>query len=196
MHLWPNKKSRPINTNTKSNSSLSVKPLSHTHTPSNQISLQISVAAVDVSHPLLLRRNSSSSVVFEPNHHSTATIFSTSFPSHDLELMSIKPASHSYSSLKDLLPSVGVNSPKPKSALARPDIRIRNRLVKQAAWAYLRPMSTSTDFAGGNFIQRLWSGVAAFIDFVCSNIIRAFDGSLRASRIRSSRLQRSKMCFV
>ncbi|KAI3471890.1 hypothetical protein Pfo_028578 [Paulownia fortunei] len=154
-------------------------------------------------HPLLRRRNSiSTSIVVVPtklvfaNHNSPSTTLSSSFSSDDLELLPIKPASHSYSSLKDLLPSVAVNSPKPKAALPGSNICIRNRLVKQAAWAYLQPMSTSSASTGGNFFQRLWTRVAAFIDFFCRNVIRALDGTLRVIRIRSSRSQRSKMCVV
>lgn len=122
---------------------------------------------------------------------------STALSSDDLELLSIKPASHSYSSLKDLLPSVAVvNSPKTKSARPGPDICIRNRLVKQAARAYLQPMSTAPGSTGGDFFHRLWTRFAAFIDFFCRNVIRALDGTLSVVGIRSSRLQRSKMCLV
>lgn len=119
----------------------------------------------------------------------------TSSSSDDLELLPLKPAaSHAYSSLKDLLPSIGaVNSPKLKTAPLGSDIRIRNRLVKQAARAYLSPMSAYPASADGSFFRRLWSGVAALIDLFCSNAVRILDGALRAVRIRSSG---AKMCLV
>ncbi|CAA3017872.1 Hypothetical predicted protein, partial [Olea europaea subsp. europaea] len=83
-----------------------------------------------------------------------------------------------------------VNSPRPSSphqAQLGPDICIRNRLVKQAAWAYLHPMSISPDSAGKGFLHRLWQRVAAFFDFLNRQIIRALDWILRATKIRSSR---------
>lgn len=115
--------------------------------------------------------------------------------SDDLELLPLKPAaSHAYSSLRDLLPSIGaVNSPKLKTKPIGSDIRIRNRLVKQAARAYLSPMSAYPASADGSFFRRVWSGVAALIDLFCSNAVRILDGALRAVRIRSSG---SKMCLV
>ncbi|KAI3447414.1 hypothetical protein Pfo_004079 [Paulownia fortunei] len=85
-------------------------------------------------HPLLRRRYplSTSMVVVPtkltllPHHNSssttstTTTSSSSSFPSDDLELLSIKPTSHSYTSLKDLLPSVAVNSSPSQIRLTRP----------------------------------------------------------------------------
>nr|GEX87193.1 hypothetical protein [Tanacetum cinerariifolium] len=65
--------------------------------------------------------------------------------SSDFQPVSIKPSS--YTSLRDILPSPNnvVQSPKTPCYVAhsRCDILIRNRLVKEAAWAYLQPMSTS-----------------------------------------------------
>ncbi|KAK4396578.1 hypothetical protein Sango_1494400 [Sesamum angolense] len=146
--------------------------------------------------PLLRRWNSiSTSVVVLPAKLTASNRYSSS-ASDDLQLLSIKPAPHSYSSLKDILPSVAVNSPQPKAAQPGPDICIRNRLVKQAAWAYLQPMSTSLGSTGGNFFHRLWTRVAAVIDFVVRNVVRALDGTLRVIRIRSSSLQRSNMCSL
>ncbi|GFP82693.1 hypothetical protein PHJA_000412400 [Phtheirospermum japonicum] len=160
----------------------------------------VSAAQQYEDHPLLRRRKSSSAskLTLFPHHNSssssttttTATSSSSSFPSDDLELLSIKPTSRSYTSLKDLLPTVAVNSPKPNSAhQAQPgsDICIRNRLVKQAAWAYLQPMSTSPGSAGNNFFHRLWPRVAAFFDFVRRSVIRAVGWTLQVFSIRSSR---------
>ncbi|PIN06035.1 hypothetical protein CDL12_21423 [Handroanthus impetiginosus] len=143
--------------------------------------------------PLLRRRNSiSASIVVMPTkltvlpHQRSASTATSS--SDDLELLSIRPNSHSYTSLKDLLPSAAVNSPKPSSVhQTQPgsDICIRNRLVKQAAWAYLQPMATSPGSADGNFLHRLWPRVAAFFDFVRCNVMRALNWML--SVIQSSR---------
>lgn len=144
-------------------------------------------------YPLLRRRNSISAPVIMvppplPNHSSSGA--TTSSSSDDLELLSIKPSSHSYTSLKDLMPSAAVNSPKPHSApLAQlgSDISIRNRLVKQAAWAYLQPMSTSPGATGDGFFHHLWPRVSAFFDFIRHGVIRILDWTLRFIRIRSSR---------
>ncbi|KAG8374050.1 hypothetical protein BUALT_Bualt11G0090600 [Buddleja alternifolia] len=159
-------------------------------------------------NPLLRRRNSISTSIavvptkltLFPNHNSSSATTSTttsaatsssSFPSDDLELLSIKSsASHSYTSIKDLLPSVAVNSPKPNSphpVHLGSDISIRNRLVKQAAWAYLQPMSTSPDSAAGDFFHRLRRRVAAFFGFVRRSVVRVIDWTLRVIRFRSSR---------
>ncbi|KAH6762145.1 hypothetical protein C2S52_019578 [Perilla frutescens var. hirtella] len=144
-----------------------------------------------------LRRWSSISPSVTTGRSSPSATLSSS--SDDLELLPMKAASHyhsrhSYSSLKDLLPAVAaVNSPKLKSTPPRSDICIRNRLVKQAARAYLSPMSDYPSSGGGNFFHRLWTGVAAFIDFFCVEVVRILDGALRAVRIRSDGF---KMCLV
>ncbi|PIN06586.1 hypothetical protein CDL12_20859 [Handroanthus impetiginosus] len=161
-----------------------------------------SLSAIDLAsapqqskdHPLPRRRSSISSPSGVVPIKLTLDNPSSALSSGDLELLPIKPPSHSYSSLKDLLPSITVNSLKPK--LARSDICIRNRLVKQAAWAYLRPMSTALVSTDGNFFHRLWTRVASFIDFLWTNFIRAIDGSFLGIRIRSSTEHRYKMCFV
>ncbi|GFP85762.1 hypothetical protein PHJA_000719900, partial [Phtheirospermum japonicum] len=84
-------------------------------------------------------------------------------------------------------PTVAVNSLKPNLAQPDSDICIRNRLVKQVAWAYLQPMSTSHSSAGDNFFHRLWPRVAAFFDFVRRSLIRAVGWTLQVFSIRSSR---------
>ncbi|CAI9783327.1 unnamed protein product [Fraxinus pennsylvanica] len=156
----------------------------------NSISASVEVLP---SNLILLQHNSVSSTTTATtitNSTFTSSSSSSSFPSDDIELLSIKPASHNYTSLKDLLPSVAVNSPRPSSshqAQLESDICIRNRLVKQAAWAYLQPMSISPDSAGNGFFHRLWPRVAAFLDFLNRQIIRALDWILRATHIRSSR---------
>lgn len=144
-----------------------------------------------------------------PLHHhppsstsSTASSSSSSSSSSsvvDFDLISIKPVS--YTSLKDLLPPTAVSSPKPNSPShsqsASGEISIKNRLVKQAAWAYLQPMSTAPDSTGRNFLHRIWikllanNQVAALRSFFDLHIFRrlnhAFDWLLRAVRIRGSR---------
>ncbi|KAE8704628.1 hypothetical protein F3Y22_tig00110450pilonHSYRG01066 [Hibiscus syriacus] len=78
----------------------------------------------------------------------------------DLELISLKASFASYTSLKDILPSstVTINSPTAAGSATNSgyEISIRNRLVKQAAWAYLQPMSASPDASGPHFLRRLW----------------------------------------
>ncbi|XP_047967561.1 uncharacterized protein LOC125211696 [Salvia hispanica] len=133
-------------------------------------------------HPLLRRRSSiPSSIAVAPpklnllHHHSSS--------SDDLELLSIKPNPRSYTSLKDLLPTTAVNSPRPSSAQAGSDICIRNRLVKQAAWAYLQPMSTASGSADAGFLRRL----AALFELVRRSVARAINWTLQFVWIRCSR---------
>ncbi|KAG6430699.1 hypothetical protein SASPL_108771 [Salvia splendens] len=96
--------------------------------------------------------------------------------SADLELLPLKGASHTYSSLRDLLQPLKATRPGS-------DICIRNRLVKQAARAYLRPMSDYPSSAGGNFFHRLWSGVVALIDLFCTKVVRILDGAFRINNL-------------
>ncbi|XP_057512954.1 uncharacterized protein LOC130795014 [Actinidia eriantha] len=166
-------------------------------------------------NPSLRRRNSIATSVIVPakltlpaNPHHSVTFTTTtpaaatsssisssqSFPSVDFELISIKPLS--YTSLKDLLPSSAVQSPTSAGGCSG-EISIRNHLVKQAAWAYLQPMSASPDSsAGHHFLCRLWarlssdlpkSPVADFLRSVTRIVTRALDRVLRAVRVRRSR---------
>ncbi|XP_049401616.1 uncharacterized protein LOC125865458 [Solanum stenotomum] len=162
-------------------------------------------------NPLLRRRNSvtlptklslplqSSASTTTATATSSASSSLTNSVSDDFELFSIKPVS--YTSLRDLLPPAAVNSPRPlataNNGQSGSEISIRNRLVKQAAWAYLQPMSTSPDSTGRSLFSRLWfcfpvnNPVAGVIEFVDRHIFaplsRAVDWILRAIRIRSSR---------
>ncbi|KAH1258844.1 hypothetical protein AAZX31_03G180400 [Glycine max] len=81
------------------------------------------------------------------------------------ELVSLmSPFSASYTSLRDMLPSpyAAVNSPT-ASVYSGQEISIRNRLVKQAAWAYLQPMSASQGGASTpNFLRRLSAACLGF----------------------------------
>ncbi|KAI7992261.1 hypothetical protein LOK49_LG12G01926 [Camellia lanceoleosa] len=162
-------------------------------------------------NPLLRRRNSiaTSAVVpstltlpTKPLHaasfptvaaaSSTSSTSSSSNSSSQpfFELISIKPLS--YTSLKDLLPSSAVNSPTSSGpAQSGYEISIRNRLVKQAAWAYLQPMSTSPGSGGSHFLCRFRSKITShllnnpftsFLRFLSRSISRAFDHLLRSIR--------------
>ncbi|XP_028787479.1 uncharacterized protein LOC114743434, partial [Neltuma alba] len=112
--------------------------------------------------PSTLRRWHSipTSVVVPPRADSYAAATHTPRPSVlDLDFGSIKSPS-SYTSLRDVLPSsaAAVNSPTASSAATNSSyhISIRNRLVKQAAWAYLQPLSASPQSSSGpNILRRL-----------------------------------------
>ncbi|KAM6571351.1 hypothetical protein CsatA_015431 [Cannabis sativa] len=124
-------------------------------------------------------------------------------PSLNFELISFKNSASSsqpYTSLKDLLPfspsAVGINSPTAVSSGY--EISIRNRLVKQAAWAYLQPMSSSPSSNGSHFLGRIWVRLAAvhnpvtaclgfFRRVVVPTLIRTVDRILIALRVRSAR---------
>ncbi|KAL3532146.1 hypothetical protein ACH5RR_005667 [Cinchona calisaya] len=138
-------------------------------------------------HYLFFRRHSISKSVVVPvntlhHHHSSSSSATTS--TGDLDLISIKPVS--YISLKDLLPSTPVNSPKSKSPAqsCSSEISIKNRLVKQAACAYLQPMSTSPDSSARNFLHRLRS---FFHRHILRRLNHAVDCLLRAIRLRCFR---------
>ncbi|XP_028795566.1 uncharacterized protein LOC114751068 [Neltuma alba] len=90
--------------------------------------------------------------------------------SSDLDQLSRGSSSFvSYTSLRDLLPSA---TPPPSVSVFGYDISIRNRLVKQAAWAYLQPMSSSPTGSSSScflrhflpylnfFYRRLISGIS------------------------------------
>ncbi|XP_027177386.1 uncharacterized protein LOC113776433 [Coffea eugenioides] len=150
-----------------------------------------STVVLPINLTTIHHQSSSNSISATPTSSSST---STSSSLVDFDFISIKPVS--YISLRDLLPSTPVNSPKPNSpAQTGSDISIKNRLVKQAAWAYLQPMSTCPDSSARNFLHRLWSHLqllknqlAAFRDFFDLHIFRrlnqAFDWLLRAVRVR------------
>lgn len=134
------------------------------------------------------------------SNSSSSTTSTSSASSGEFDLISVKPVS--YVSLRDLLPSAAVNSPKPKSPAQNhlqpcSEISIRNRLVKQAAWAYLQPMSIAPDSSTRNFLHRLWdqftteNPLSALVRFfnrhVFGTINRFFDWLLRSIWVRSSR---------
>ncbi|KAM1096356.1 hypothetical protein ACFX15_013460 [Malus domestica] len=100
-------------------------------------------------------------------------------PQLDLEFLSHK-SSESYTSLKDLLPSSAVNSPTAASANnSGYEISIRNRLVKQAAWAYLQPMSSTSGPSGPNFLRRLCQKLSPCLSFFTNRIVPLLSRALR-----------------
>ncbi|CAN1306519.1 hypothetical protein LINPERPRIM_LOCUS26822 [Linum perenne] len=103
----------------------------------------------------LRRRSSAATAVTIP------TLHSSDFELYSLSNLPPPPSSSSsaYTSIKDLLPTVAVNSPT--AAGAAYEISIRNRLVKQAAWAYLQPMSASSGSSGHHFLRGFWLKLAA-----------------------------------
>ncbi|KAI5560763.1 hypothetical protein POPTR_016G072500v4 [Populus trichocarpa] len=151
--------------------------------------------------PTLRRRNSIATSFVIPTKLSLHTSslppshLNGTLPSHlDISLLPLK-SSLSYTSIKDLLPSATVNSPTSATSntTSTYEIPIRNRLVKQAAWAYLQPMSSSPDSSGTHFLRRLWLRLSTknpitacfgFISFrVIPSITNAFDRILRAIRV-------------
>lgn len=107
---------------------------------------------------------------------SSTTTSSTISSSADYELVSLKPPS--YTSLRDILPSTTtfIQSPKPPSFNSNSNyqISIRNRLVKQAAWAYLQPMSTSPGSAASTVFHRLWNRFSNAVLHLISHICTCF----------------------
>ncbi|KAM3689632.1 hypothetical protein ACB094_09G060700 [Castanea mollissima] len=107
-------------------------------------------------------------------------------PLDDDVLLSLKcsPPHQTYTSLKDILPvTAAVSSPTPAASAAVSsgyEISIRNRLVKQAAWAYLQPMSSSPGSSGPHLFHRLW---LSFLSFFNRHVVPAFTHLLhQASR--------------
>lgn len=124
----------------------------------------------------------------QPHHHNEFVLTETS------SAASKGCSSLTYTSLKDLLPPfsfAAINSPTAASSSAGRscyEISIRNPLVKQAAWAYLQPMSASPGSSGPSFIHRLWLRLCSPVNsclnlighHVISCIVRAFHQILRA----------------
>ncbi|XP_010246557.1 PREDICTED: uncharacterized protein LOC104589812 [Nelumbo nucifera] len=143
----------------------------------------------------LRRRNSIASSL--PIKLDLPPVLSSSFPNgdkssslpNDFELVSLQ--SQTYTSLRDLMPSspgAVVQSPTGPGSQSGYEISIKNRLVKQAAWAYLQPMSSPVDSSGRHFFRRMWTkfsgeylrnSVSACIGFINRKIIpritRVFD---------------------
>lgn len=146
----------------------------------------------------LKRRNSLPSAVIVPprkpkplngNRHSNnrSPPLPPSFSAADFELFPLKspplPSSDNYTSLRDILPCSpsSILSPTPAIAIAGIsssscgsgyEISIRNRLVKQAAWAYLQPtVSTSPSSSS----RRLCFSGEFFRRTVSETVTRVYD---------------------
>ncbi|KAM3324635.1 hypothetical protein P3S67_005787 [Capsicum chacoense] len=130
----------------------------------------------------------SASTITTSSSSTSASSSLTNSIADDYELFSIKPVS--YTSLRDILPPSSINSPGS-------EISIRNRLVKQAAWAYLQPMATSPDSSSRSLFGCMFfrfpvnnpvAGVIELFDrCILAPLTRAVDWLLRAIWIRSSR---------
>ncbi|TXG58165.1 hypothetical protein EZV62_015994 [Acer yangbiense] len=159
-------------------------------------------------HPSLIplrRRNSISTSVplpskltLPPKPLHTSSL-PNSLPSSSFELISFKSSlTNNYTSLKDILPfssngaAASVNSPTAGPAVNYCyEISIRNHLVKQAAWAYLQPMSASPGSSGHHYFRRIWmrfssaqNSISSCLRYINSLIIsglsRAIDRIRRA----------------
>ncbi|EPS69614.1 hypothetical protein M569_05157 [Genlisea aurea] len=139
----------------------------------------------DAEIPTPLRRRRSSSGTIFPKKLSvllSRDYSSETASSDDLELISLKSATaHCYTSLKDVISPASVVAWSTPASGCGGDIGIRNRLVKQAAWAYLQPMSSSpsTDESGGGVFRRLWQGFASVVDWVRRSFLRVVNWVFR-----------------
>ncbi|XP_042519604.1 uncharacterized protein LOC122093350 [Macadamia integrifolia] len=96
----------------------------------------------------------------------------------DLELISLRTRTN-YTSLKDLLPSspaAGIQSPRAVPGVESGyEICIRNRLVKQAAWAYLQPKSVTPGSSGRHFFQRIWDRFQFLREYLRNSVNACFE---------------------
>ncbi|KAJ9128619.1 hypothetical protein P3X46_033533 [Hevea brasiliensis] len=79
--------------------------------------------------------------------------FNPSFQISDIEMIAIQPVT--YTSLKDLLPVSPPTISSPTHNSSWYEIPIKNPLVKQAALAYLQPMSSPPEVGDKGFFGRL-----------------------------------------
>ncbi|CAH2064306.1 unnamed protein product [Thlaspi arvense] len=95
----------------------------------------------------------------------------------DLELVSVNKSSDDplpcYTSLKDILPSTTTTIDSPSVSVVGPTISIRNRLVKQAACAYLQP-STPTPSSNPSFLCRVSSSFIRLFTAFFDSLLRLF----------------------
>ncbi|XP_044507677.1 uncharacterized protein LOC123227094 [Mangifera indica] len=138
--------------------------------------------------PQLRRRHSLSTPLPIPTKLTLPRRNGTVSPS-SFELASlVKPTSLSYTSFKDLIPCSSLNSPTAGSATnSTYEISIRNRLVKQAAWAYLQPMSSSPDSSAPHFLHRLFTSLSSCFRFINSHIISPLSQAINQIFGRSRR---------
>ncbi|XP_008784096.1 uncharacterized protein LOC103703129 [Phoenix dactylifera] len=107
----------------------------------------------------------------------------------DLELHHWRRVDTGYTSLRDILASspsasCGLLSPSPSSA-GPGEIQIRNRLVKQAAYAYLQPTPSSwesTPRRRRGPLRRLLSVLSCGLAGSCFHFVDLFLQSIRRSR--------------
>ncbi|KAK7337296.1 hypothetical protein VNO77_17862 [Canavalia gladiata] len=153
-------------------------------TPKDSMSDSNNGAATIVQResPTLRRRNSiTATSAATPNKLSLPATGSEH--SSSLELISLKSPFSSYTSLRDVLPSpnVAINSPTASGITGSGyEISIRNRLVKQAAWAYLQPMSNSPSSSSSpHFLRRLPTACFSFLVPVVARFFRRLLNALR-----------------
>ncbi|CAF1855357.1 uncharacterized protein LOC106394809 [Brassica napus] len=103
----------------------------------------------------------------------------------DLELLSVNKSSDDlllrYTSLRDILPSTTATADSPAVSVAAPIISIRNRLVKQAACAYLQP-ATPTPSSNSSFFRRVSSSFLRILSALFGSILRLFPSPPRIFR--------------
>ncbi|XP_061354804.1 uncharacterized protein LOC133299330 [Gastrolobium bilobum] len=132
---------------------------------------------------LLRRRNSISTSMVSPNKLSLPA--TPPQRTNSLELVSLESPFSSYISLRDVLPSPNAaTSPAASAINSGYEISIRNHLVKQAAWAYLQPMSASPSCSSApHFLHRLWhrlsSAAAACFSFLYHHLVSGFAQTFR-----------------
>lgn len=138
------------------------------HSLSLSLSVQCSTSMAKSSSTTLSHILSSSS--------SSSSIQSQTPKIQLLNLGSLSVKTATYTSLRDVLPysAAAVNSP----AANQYDVPIRNRLVKQAAWAYLQPMSTSPSGgpSGPHFFRR--NRLATCLSFIYHHILPSLTRTL------------------
>ncbi|CAH8308650.1 unnamed protein product [Eruca vesicaria subsp. sativa] len=102
----------------------------------------------------------------------------------DLELLSVNKSSDEllprYTSLRDILPSTTAESPA--VSVAAPVISIRNRLVKQAACAYLQP-ATPTPSSNSSFLRRVSSSFLRLLSALFGSLLRLFPSPRHILRV-------------
>ncbi|OIW11374.1 hypothetical protein TanjilG_19630 [Lupinus angustifolius] len=130
-----------------------------------------STAATITTTTTTLRRHSSLNT---PKRTQPLSFLSRSLYNLNLDTLN-PPLSSSYTSLRDILPSTAAtNSPTATAAASSScyEIPIRNHLVKQAAWAYLQPMSGPvTSSPAPHSLRRLRRRFTAFVSFINHHII-------------------------
>ncbi|XP_010931087.1 uncharacterized protein [Elaeis guineensis] len=105
----------------------------------------------------------------------------------DFDLRQWSRADMGYTSLRDILTSSsaggGLVSPSASAATGAGEIQIRNRLVKQAAYAYLQPTPSSLESSRSRRhrgpIRRLLAGLSCGLAGSCFDLVGVFFQSIR-----------------